>query len=531
MSLRGAAVLPRALVRLGHRHPWAVLAGAALVIAGGVLLGTRLRFETDVLNLMPRHDPVVRQFKQILEDFGSLETLLIAVSVKGEDDLERSLGARGRPRPGAEAEPPPCAGGGTARGPGEAGRDGAAPRRPLPGRGGALGAGGAPHPRGAGGARGRHPRRPRHAPGDSGQGVRRPRPPRFPAAAAVARQPDSCRPQGGLHERLLPVCGPQPGADPGQAKGPGTEHRLRRGADEGPARPHRQGPRAVRPGRGDPAWGGSRGRDRRRAPHRPRRRHADQEGHRVELDHLGGRGTPAVLPGVPAFCHRALRLPPARHGPGADVHLHGRDPGRAELGHLWVLGAAGRPGHRLHNRHLRPLPGGAPGGSADRPGTGRDGGPHRARGRSGSHHHRGHLLRLPRHPLRGTAGVRPADRHRHRVHDALRVPDPARAGDAFRSLPGTGAAVRLAAPRAAAGVGKAALHQGAGGRRGRDRACGGGAVLAALRRRRAQPAVALEPGRGRAGDGGQGVRALVQRDDDPFGDAPMCTRPSTACSS
>ncbi|HLE60361.1 MAG TPA: hypothetical protein VI700_02395, partial [Thermoanaerobaculaceae bacterium] len=92
MSLRGAAVVPRALVRLGHRHPWAVLAGAALVIAGGVLLGTRLRFETDVLNLMPRHDPVVRQFKQILEDFGSLETLLIAVSVKGEEDLERSLG-------------------------------------------------------------------------------------------------------------------------------------------------------------------------------------------------------------------------------------------------------------------------------------------------------------------------------------------------------------------------------------------------------------------------------------------------------
>ena len=84
--------MPRALVRLGHRHPWAVLTGAALVIAGGVLLGTRLRFETDVLNLMPRHDPVVRQFKQILEDFGSLETLLIAVSVKGEEDLERSLG-------------------------------------------------------------------------------------------------------------------------------------------------------------------------------------------------------------------------------------------------------------------------------------------------------------------------------------------------------------------------------------------------------------------------------------------------------
>lgn len=87
MSLRGAAVLPRALVRLGHRHPWAVLVGAAVVIVGGVLLGTRLKFETDVLNLMPRRDPVVRKFKHVLEEFGALETLVIAVTVKSEDDL------------------------------------------------------------------------------------------------------------------------------------------------------------------------------------------------------------------------------------------------------------------------------------------------------------------------------------------------------------------------------------------------------------------------------------------------------------
>jgi predicted RND superfamily exporter protein len=91
LTLRGAATLPRALVRLGHRRPWIVLAVSALVIAGGILLGTRLRFETDVLNLMPRHDPVVGEFKRILEDFGSLETLLIVVPVNGEERLERSL--------------------------------------------------------------------------------------------------------------------------------------------------------------------------------------------------------------------------------------------------------------------------------------------------------------------------------------------------------------------------------------------------------------------------------------------------------
>ncbi len=91
MSLRGAASLPRALVRIGYRYPRTVLIGMALVIVGGVLLGTRLKFETDVLNLMPRRDPVVSQFRQILEDFGSLETLLIAVPVSDEDHLEGSL--------------------------------------------------------------------------------------------------------------------------------------------------------------------------------------------------------------------------------------------------------------------------------------------------------------------------------------------------------------------------------------------------------------------------------------------------------
>ncbi len=91
MSLRVAAGLPRAFVRFGNRHPWAVLAGTVLVIAGGVLLGTRLRFETDILNLMPRRDPVVTRFKRVLEDFGSLETLLVVVPVRGEGHLEESL--------------------------------------------------------------------------------------------------------------------------------------------------------------------------------------------------------------------------------------------------------------------------------------------------------------------------------------------------------------------------------------------------------------------------------------------------------
>jgi hypothetical protein len=91
MTGRPSGWLAAALVRLGHRHPRAVIAGAAVVIVAGVLLGTRLSFETDVLSLMPRHDPVVSNFRRTLAEFGSLDTLLVAVKVGGEDRLELAL--------------------------------------------------------------------------------------------------------------------------------------------------------------------------------------------------------------------------------------------------------------------------------------------------------------------------------------------------------------------------------------------------------------------------------------------------------
>jgi len=91
VSVPFAGVVPRALVRFGHRHPWAVLAGAIAVMVTGAVLGTRLKFETDVLNLMPRHDPVVSEFRRVLEDFGSLDTMLLVVPVADEDGLESSF--------------------------------------------------------------------------------------------------------------------------------------------------------------------------------------------------------------------------------------------------------------------------------------------------------------------------------------------------------------------------------------------------------------------------------------------------------
>jgi predicted RND superfamily exporter protein len=91
VSLRAVSTIPRSLVRLGRSYPRSVLVATAFVIVSGVLLGTRLKFETDVLNLMPRRDPVVSEFRRVLQDFGSLETLLIAVPVDGEERLETSL--------------------------------------------------------------------------------------------------------------------------------------------------------------------------------------------------------------------------------------------------------------------------------------------------------------------------------------------------------------------------------------------------------------------------------------------------------
>lgn len=91
MKLARGAGAVRRLVRLGHRWPRASVAVALAVVVVGVLMGTRLQFETDVLRLMPRNDPVVMEFERLLEEFGALETLLVAVPVASPEELETAL--------------------------------------------------------------------------------------------------------------------------------------------------------------------------------------------------------------------------------------------------------------------------------------------------------------------------------------------------------------------------------------------------------------------------------------------------------
>ncbi|NWG00306.1 MAG: MMPL family transporter [Thermoanaerobaculaceae bacterium] len=87
---RGAALV-RWLVRYGHRHPYPVLAAAAVVVVAGVVFGTHLAFDTDVMSLVPRHDPVIDEFRRTFERFGSMDTLIVAVRVPSEEELETSL--------------------------------------------------------------------------------------------------------------------------------------------------------------------------------------------------------------------------------------------------------------------------------------------------------------------------------------------------------------------------------------------------------------------------------------------------------
>jgi predicted RND superfamily exporter protein len=67
------------LALFARRHYRAVFAAFALLVAASLLLMTRLSFDTDMLNLLPRKDPVVANYLKTLDDFGANTFLLVAV--------------------------------------------------------------------------------------------------------------------------------------------------------------------------------------------------------------------------------------------------------------------------------------------------------------------------------------------------------------------------------------------------------------------------------------------------------------------
>ncbi|MDX1644658.1 MAG: hypothetical protein R3244_09905, partial [Thermoanaerobaculia bacterium] len=69
------------LALFSARHHRAVFLVVGLAVATGIGLATRLDFDTDVLNLLPRDEPAVETYRETLEEFGSLDFLVVAVRI------------------------------------------------------------------------------------------------------------------------------------------------------------------------------------------------------------------------------------------------------------------------------------------------------------------------------------------------------------------------------------------------------------------------------------------------------------------
>lgn len=69
----------RRLARFARRRYRLVFAITALLVLASLASSLRLRFDTDVLALLPKDEPVVQDFRAGLEEFGSVDYLLVAV--------------------------------------------------------------------------------------------------------------------------------------------------------------------------------------------------------------------------------------------------------------------------------------------------------------------------------------------------------------------------------------------------------------------------------------------------------------------
>ncbi len=85
--------IPAWLLTQGVRRPRIVIFLGIAAVVAAVLLGFRVRVETDVLSLVPQHDPVVRAFKTTVERFGSVDLLLGVVEVPKDEGLDEALPA------------------------------------------------------------------------------------------------------------------------------------------------------------------------------------------------------------------------------------------------------------------------------------------------------------------------------------------------------------------------------------------------------------------------------------------------------
>ena len=72
--------LQRLALKVRH-HYRSVFLGALIVLVFALISASRLRFDTDILNLLPKNSPEVQRLRQALDDFGSIDLLVVAIRV------------------------------------------------------------------------------------------------------------------------------------------------------------------------------------------------------------------------------------------------------------------------------------------------------------------------------------------------------------------------------------------------------------------------------------------------------------------
>ena len=76
---------------VARNHYRLVFLSALLLVALSLFLGSRLELDGDILNLVPRDNPVVNSFREALQEFGSLDYLLLLLEApegQGAEELE-----------------------------------------------------------------------------------------------------------------------------------------------------------------------------------------------------------------------------------------------------------------------------------------------------------------------------------------------------------------------------------------------------------------------------------------------------------
>lgn len=86
--MKGAASVAVFCARVALRAPKTVLAVALSALVAGLVLGARIQFDSDVLNMLPQKDPLVGEFRKVLEEFGAADTLLVVVRIPDPAELE-----------------------------------------------------------------------------------------------------------------------------------------------------------------------------------------------------------------------------------------------------------------------------------------------------------------------------------------------------------------------------------------------------------------------------------------------------------